>query len=115
MLKPLDVPEWKWESISMDFIVGLSRLHKGNDSIWVIVDRLTKIAHFVPVKTKTNVGKLTDLYSIFSDCMELPLVLYLIVVLSLCLDFGKPYTSPLEPNLTSVPLIIHRQMDRLNE
>ena len=54
MLKPLDVPEWKWESISMDFIVGLPHSQKGNDSIWVIVDRLTKIAHFVPVKTKTT-------------------------------------------------------------
>ena len=34
LLKPLDVPEWKWESISMDFIVGLPRSQKGNDSIW---------------------------------------------------------------------------------
>ena len=46
----------------MDFIVGLPRSQKGNDSIWVIVDRLTKIAHFVPVKTKTNTEKLADLY-----------------------------------------------------
>ena len=46
----------------MDFIVGLPRSQKGNDSIWVIVDRLTKIAHFVPVKTKTNAKKLVDLY-----------------------------------------------------
>ena len=44
----------------MDFIVGLPRSQKGNDSIWVIVDRLTKIAHFVPVKT--NAKKLADLY-----------------------------------------------------
>ena len=62
LLKPLDVPEWKWESISMDFIIGLPRSQKGNDSIWVIVDRLTKSAHFVLVKTKTNVEKLSDLY-----------------------------------------------------
>ena len=46
----------------MDFIVGLPRSQKGNDSIWVIVDRLTKVAHFVPVKTKTDAKKLTDLY-----------------------------------------------------
>ena len=62
LLKPLDVPEWKWESISIDFIVGLPRSQKGNDSIWVIVDRLTKVAHFVPVKTKTDAEKLADLY-----------------------------------------------------
>ena len=46
----------------MDFIVGLSRSQKGNDSIWVIVDRLTKIAHFVPVKTKIDAKKLANLY-----------------------------------------------------
>jgi hypothetical protein len=42
---------WKWEDISMDFIVGLTRTTKGYDSIWVIVDRLMKITHFLPVKT----------------------------------------------------------------
>jgi len=45
------VPEWKWEEIGMDFIVGLPRTRDGYDSIWVIVDRLTKVAHFIPVKT----------------------------------------------------------------
>ena len=51
LLKPLDVLMWKWESISMDFIVGLPRTPKGHDSIWVIVDRLTKVAHFVAIRT----------------------------------------------------------------
>ena len=51
LLKPLDIPMWKWEKISMDFIIGLPRTLKGNDSIWVIVDRLTKSAHFIPMKT----------------------------------------------------------------
>jgi hypothetical protein len=50
-LQSLPIPTWKWEDISMDFIVGLPRTVKGYDSIWVIVDRLTKIAHFLPVKT----------------------------------------------------------------
>jgi hypothetical protein len=62
LLKPLDVPVWKWECISMDFIVGLPRSPKGHDSIWVIVDRLTKVAHFVPVKVDYRVEKLVDLY-----------------------------------------------------
>ncbi|WVZ63285.1 hypothetical protein U9M48_012927 [Paspalum notatum var. saurae] len=48
LLKPLDVLMWKWEKIAMDFIVGLPRTPRGNDSIWVIVDRLTKSAHFIP-------------------------------------------------------------------
>jgi hypothetical protein len=51
LLQPLKVPEWKWEEIGMDFIVGLPRTRDGYDSIWVIVDRLTKVAHFIPVKT----------------------------------------------------------------
>jgi hypothetical protein len=50
-LQSLPIPTWKWEDISMDFIVGLSRTTKGFDSIWVIIDRLTKIAHFLPIKT----------------------------------------------------------------
>ncbi|WVZ62795.1 hypothetical protein U9M48_012497, partial [Paspalum notatum var. saurae] len=51
MLQPLAVPAWKWEDIHMDFIVGLPRTPKGYDSIWVIIDRFTKSAHFIPVKT----------------------------------------------------------------
>jgi hypothetical protein len=50
-LQYLPIPTWKWEDISMDFIVGLPRTAKGYDSIWVIIDQLTKITHFLPVKT----------------------------------------------------------------
>jgi transposase InsO family protein len=46
----------------MDFIMGLPRSPKGHDSIWVIVDRLTKVAHFVPIKVDYRVEKLADLY-----------------------------------------------------
>jgi hypothetical protein len=62
LLKPLDVSMWKWESISMDFIVGLPRTAKGHDLIWVIVDRLTKVSHFVAVRINYRVEKLADLY-----------------------------------------------------
>ena len=51
LLQPLTIPKWKWEDISMDFIVGLPTTSKGYDSIWVIVDRLTKSAHFILVRT----------------------------------------------------------------
>jgi hypothetical protein len=46
----------------MDFIVGLSRTQKGYDSIWVIVDRLTKVAHFIPIKKMYNRPQLVELY-----------------------------------------------------
>jgi hypothetical protein len=62
LLQPLQVPEWKWEEIVMDFIVGLSRTQSGYDSIWVIVDRLTKVAHFIPVKTTYSGPQLAELY-----------------------------------------------------
>jgi hypothetical protein len=55
------VPEWKWEEITMDFIVALPRTQSGYDSILVIVDRLTKVAHFIPVKT-TSGPQLAKLY-----------------------------------------------------
>jgi hypothetical protein len=62
LLKPLEIPTWKWEDISMDFIVGLPRSQRGHDAIWVIVDRLTKVAHFIPVQEDYRVPKLVDLY-----------------------------------------------------
>ncbi|WVZ54712.1 hypothetical protein U9M48_005470 [Paspalum notatum var. saurae] len=62
LLKPLEIPMWKWEKITMDFIVGLPRTPKGNDSIWVIVDRLTKSTHFIPVKASFSTPKLAELY-----------------------------------------------------
>jgi hypothetical protein len=61
-LQSLPIPVWKWEDISMDFIVGLPRTTKGYDSIWVIVDRLTKISHFLPVKIDHSVTVYAQLY-----------------------------------------------------
>jgi hypothetical protein len=51
LLQPLRIPQWKWDEIGMDFIVELPRAWAGYDSIGVVVDRLTKSAHFIPVKT----------------------------------------------------------------
>jgi hypothetical protein len=62
LLHPLKVPEWKWEDIGMDLIVGLPRRSTGYDSIWVIVDRLTKVAHFIRVKTTYLGARLAELY-----------------------------------------------------
>ena len=62
MLQPLDIPSWKWEDISMDFIIGLPPTSKGYDSIWVIVDRLTKSAHFLPVKTHYSSHQYAEIY-----------------------------------------------------
>jgi hypothetical protein len=62
ILQPLPIPSWKWEDINMDFIVGLPNTSQKHDSIWVIVDRLTKIAHFLPVRTTYNAKKYAEIY-----------------------------------------------------
>jgi hypothetical protein len=61
-LQPLPIPSWKWEDICMDFIVGLPNTSRHHDSIWVIVDRLTKIAHFLLVHTTHKTEICRDLY-----------------------------------------------------
>ncbi|GKB97947.1 putative reverse transcriptase domain-containing protein [Tanacetum coccineum] len=62
LLQQPKIPEWKWEHITMDFVTGLPRTSSGYDSIWVIVDRLTKSAHFLPMKKTDSMEKLTRLY-----------------------------------------------------
>ncbi|GKB52445.1 putative reverse transcriptase domain-containing protein [Tanacetum coccineum] len=57
-----DIPEWKWEKITMDFITKLPKMAVRFDSIWVIVDRLTKSAHFLPMRETNSTKKLTGLY-----------------------------------------------------
>jgi hypothetical protein len=57
LLQLLSIPEWKWDDISMDFIVGLPMTTRKFDSIWVIVDRLSKSAHFIPINTKYRLEK----------------------------------------------------------
>jgi transposase InsO family protein len=64
------VPEWKWKDIAMDFIVGLPRTQSGYDSIWVIVDRLTKLAHFIPVKMTYSGLQLAELYMSRIVCLH---------------------------------------------
>jgi hypothetical protein len=70
LLHPLKIPEWKWEEIGMDFIVGSPRTPAGYDSIWVIVDRLTKVVHFIPVRTNYTGAKLAELYMTRIACLH---------------------------------------------
>jgi hypothetical protein len=70
LLHPLKVPEWKWEEIGLDFIVGLPRTSAGHDSIWVIVVRLTKVAHFIHVRTNYTGAKLVELYMARIVCLH---------------------------------------------
>jgi hypothetical protein len=64
------VPKWKWEEIAMDFIMGLPRTQSGYDSIWVIMDRLTKVGHFIPAKTTYSGPQLVELYMSRIVCLH---------------------------------------------
>lgn len=59
-LQPLEIPEWKWEHVTTDFIMGLP-LRKA-DAIWVVVDRLTKSAHFLSIRSTMGAEQLAQLY-----------------------------------------------------
>ena len=63
LLKPLGIPEWKWEEITMNFVVGLPKTVSRQDAVWVIVDRHTKVAHFIPISITYSMDKLAALYT----------------------------------------------------
>ena len=60
--QPLPVPEWKWEVISMDFITGFPRIVRKHDSIMVVMDKLSKLSHCIPIK---STHKVSDVVNIF--------------------------------------------------
>ncbi|GJY02330.1 reverse transcriptase domain-containing protein [Tanacetum coccineum] len=62
LLQQPEIPEWKWDKITMDFITKLPRSKSGHDTIWVIVDRLTKSAHFLAIREDYSTEKLAKIY-----------------------------------------------------
>nr|GEY54252.1 retrotransposable element Tf2 [Tanacetum cinerariifolium] len=62
LLQQLDIPIWKWDEISMDFVTGLPQTQRRHDAIWVVVDRLTKSAHFLPIRKDYSVSRLAEIF-----------------------------------------------------
>eukprot|EP00253_Pinus_taeda_P024097 PITA_24097 len=62
LLQPLPIPEWKWETISMDFITRLPKTKRNNDSIMVVVDKLSKAAHFIPVQSTYKATQIAHIF-----------------------------------------------------
>jgi hypothetical protein len=62
LLHPLPILEWKWEVVTMDFIPKFPRTRKHHDYIMVVVDKLTKDAHFIPLKTTHKETNVVDIY-----------------------------------------------------
>src|SRR3954469_12941302 len=61
-LQHMPIPEWKWDKVSMDFITGFPKSQKGNNAIFVVIDRLLKVSHFLPVRESITASQLADLY-----------------------------------------------------
>jgi hypothetical protein len=70
LLQPLSIPEWKWDDISIDFIMGLPVMARKFDSILVIMDRLSRSAHFIPVNTKYQVDKHAEIHITCVLCLQ---------------------------------------------
>jgi len=115
LLQPLPIPEWKWEMITMDFVSGLPRGKRGNNAIWVIMDRLTKFALFLPVKMTDSVDKLAKIY--VNEVVRIHGVPTLIVS-----DRDPRFTSCLWPSIQralgtnlSISIAFHPQTDGQSE
>ncbi|GJZ68730.1 putative reverse transcriptase domain-containing protein [Tanacetum coccineum] len=78
LLQQPEIPVWKWERITMDFVSELPRTPSGYDTIWVIINRLTKSAHFQPMKKTDSMEKLTRLYLKEIVCMHGVLILIIL-------------------------------------
>ena len=62
LLHSLPIPRWKWEIINLDFITGIPRNQNLNDSIMVVIDKLSKASHFILVKTTYKAANIVDIF-----------------------------------------------------
>jgi hypothetical protein len=115
-LQSLPIPTWKWEDISMNFIVGLPKIAKGYDSIWVIIDLLTKIAHFLPVKIDHPIAIYAQLYiaRILSP-HGVPKTIVSDRGLQFVAKFWETLINPWVPSCFTVRPIILKPVGRLRE
>ena len=108
-LQSLAILQWKWEYITIDFVTGLPRTPKGNDAIWVVVDRLTKSAHFLPYGTGLTLDGLAKLY--VDEIVRLhgtPKNIVLDRNSRLTVSFKKKFRKPWGRNYHSIRHSIHK-------
>jgi len=90
-MQRIELPEWKWEHVTMDFVTGLPKTRRFHDAIWVIVDRLTKSAHFLAIKTTLALEGLAKLY--IEEIVRLHGVPVSIISPDSLRNFGRVYTE----------------------
>ena len=86
LLNPIPIPQWKWDNITMDFVSDFLLTQRKLDSVWVIVDRLTKSTHFLLVRLDYSMDRLAELY--LSEIVQLHGIL-----LSIVSDSDPRFTS----------------------
>ena len=108
--------EWKWETISLDFITGLPRIQKQNDLIMVVIDNLSKSAHFIPVKSTFKAINIDKLF--MKEIFRLHGIPKMVISdrdVKFTPTFSKKLFAGLNTNLNFKRVIIHKWMDILNK
>jgi hypothetical protein len=115
LLQPLPVLEWKWETISLDFITGFPKTQKPNDSIMVVIDKLSKSAHFIPVKSTFKDINIAEIFmKIFFRRHGIPKMVISDKDVKFTSAFWKELFAGINTNL-NISTSYHPQMDGQTE
>ncbi|KAJ9544252.1 hypothetical protein OSB04_023959 [Centaurea solstitialis] len=112
-LQPLETPKWKWEHVTMDLVIGLPRMIRKHDAIWVVVDTLTKSAHLIAIREASSSEVLADIYVREIVVRHgVPVTVISDRDVRFTSHFWNKFHDELAQNLSSTQLFTHRRMVR---